>query len=391
MTPQADKNDNNKRTCSLVVRFDENISEDIASGAFAFERVLIESPSIGKGIDIGFRNWTLYLVEIDTLAATGNRPGKGGAWRAKDGEVQWGDDAFAFTPEWSDIIEVLNAGDASICFVFRDDNKYNLLALHSSKLVLFDTDYTGHTVRFQNGNSIDYTYITIGDAHHTHTDHAPQQDKIEARYGADAPERMRLATATDDVPTLQHLVHDIDVNVRYSAVMNRDTPRRLLERLLDDEVNWISEVAQARLATRYVTLIDLSDSPHWATRDAVALNPNCPLEILIGLCRDEDYTVRSNAAQNKQIPATVLEQLSHDVNPFVRLVVAHHPNSPDTALARLSTDFGATDRSGDDVSMLIRYRVAQHPNTPQTILEKLRQDEDSGVSKAAQENWHNNP
>jgi len=217
-----------------------------------------------------------------------------------------------------------------------------------------------------------------------------QQLDIEARYGADPKERAKLALNSDDVKTLKDLALDDVGSVRYSAVMNRTTPRRSLETLVDDELEWISAVAQARLATTYDAFESLIESPHWTARDALARNPNCPLEILVRLCRDEDYTVRSNAAENKQIPPEVLERLSLDVNPFVRLAVASHPNTPVAALAKLSTDAGAMD-DDDDMSLRIRKQVARNPNTPQYVLERLSQDECLEVREAAQQSLDASP
>jgi hypothetical protein len=69
----------------------------------------------------------------------------------------------------------------------------------------------------------------------------------------------------------------------------------------------------------------------------VARNPKTPIEILINLSKDENWSVRCNVASNPKTPIEILTNLSKDENWSVRCNVARNPKTPSSAiLANLS-------------------------------------------------------
>lgn len=65
-------------------------------------------------------------------------------------------------------------------------------------------------------------------------------------------------------------------------------------------------------------LSELSISPYLEVREAVAYNPNTPVDILISLLDDESCEVRETAVLNYNTPISAVEKLSDDEHQLVR-------------------------------------------------------------------------
>ncbi len=207
-----------------------------------------------------------------------------------------------------------------------------------------------------------------------------------------------------------------DVRVGMALAMNAQTPREILEKLLQNHgvqiaeaaqlhVNWAREmdkgwhqvategiqtIALAPQDTKYLEkLANMGLIPEFVIEQLarhgdrnircwVATNPNTPVNLLKQLVQDDNHgLVRARVATNPNTPVNLLEQLAQDDNDgLVRERVALNPNTPVNLLKQL-----AQDNEGH-----IRARVALNPNTPVNLLEQLAQDNEGFVRRAVVQN-----
>jgi hypothetical protein len=112
-------------------------------------------------------------------------------------------------------------------------------------------------------------------------------------------------------------------------------------------------------------------------RERVAKNPNTTVEVLNSLAKDEEPKVRLNVAEN---PNTSVETLKSFVNDkaIFRQAVALNPNLPEDVLDFLSND--TEDK--------VRLNVAKNPNTSLETLKSLYEtDSHASVGGAAAVNY----
>lgn len=95
------------------------------------------------------------------------------------------------------------------------------------------------------------------------------------------------------------------------------------------------------------------------------------------------WNVRAQLAQTDETPIEYLEQLASDPVPAVRQAIALNPNCPPELLARLVDEAGEVGRSGGDV---LKRRVALHPNVPESTLVGLASSEDTSILMAVGRN-----
>jgi hypothetical protein len=88
------------------------------------------------------------------------------------------------------------------------------------------------------------------------------------------------------------------------------------------------------------------------------------------------WNVRAQLAQTEETPPAYLEQLASDPVPAVRQAIALNPNCPPELLARLVNEAAEVGRSGGDV---LKRRVALHPNVPESTLVELAASDDSSI------------
>ena len=106
-------------------------------------------------------------------------------------------------------------------------------------------------------------------------------------------------------------------------------------------------------------------------RRPVAENTNTPVSLLEKLAEDENEYVRCNVAKNTNTPASALEKLAENKESLVRMYVASNANTPVPLLEKLAED------EYEDV----RIGVAENANTPVPVLEKLAEDENMYLRK----------
>lgn len=94
---------------------------------------------------------------------------------------------------------------------------------------------------------------------------------------------------------------------------------------------------------------------------------NIPPETLRAWAKDDNEELREAVAQNPNTPVDVLVELSVDPYWGVRYDVASNPNTPIEVLRVLAKDDSDVGNGGFDV----REAVAANPNTPPEILEAI--------------------
>lgn len=73
-------------------------------------------------------------------------------------------------------------------------------------------------------------------------------------------------------------------------------------------------------------LSELAASKYLEVREAVAYNPNTPVDVLIALLRDESCEVRQTAVLNTNTPLSEIEKLCNDDSELVRDAVIRRKN-----------------------------------------------------------------
>lgn len=219
------------------------------------------------------------------------------------------------------------------------------------------------------------------------------------------------------IDVLQALAKDTDTRVRAGVASNPSASIDLLQALCRDPENWVrASVASNPTASTdmlralatdcdegvrgsvaknpkvpadlYAQLVPLLvGGDDWDARCEVASNPATPLDILIGLSRDEERSVVGGVARNPSAPAEVLARLATAEDSWLRLLVAANPTTPIDLLGRLAHDADADVRravAGNpqaplevlrslavDTTGAVRWAVAKNPATPIALLEDM--------------------
>ncbi len=163
--------------------------------------------------------------------------------------------------------------------------------------------------------------------------------------------------------------------VHWELARNPATPTRVLELLSRNEDPWI----QAKVAwhpslpeeRRRVLLEALSRLPSETDRKAAAENPAAPASVLETLSRDSKPSVRRAVASNPLCPPEVLTRLAKDGS-AVQEALARNPNTPLEALVEL-----ATSKFPE-----VRRRLAVHVHRSAELRRKLGADPDEDVREA---------
>ena len=82
----------------------------------------------------------------------------------------------------------------------------------------------------------------------------------------------------------------------------------------------------ADITTDPKILSELSVSKYLEVREAVAYNPNTPVDVLITMLRDESCEVRQTAVLNTNTPLCEIENLCKDKSELVRNAVIRRKN-----------------------------------------------------------------
>ena len=146
-------------------------------------------------------------------------------------------------------------------------------------------------------------------------------------------------------------------------------------------------------------LVTLSRDEVWATRKAVAQNPNCPQPILRRLLTDPKVNVRKAVLRNSGLDGIdpdieamnasetadlmsgtanqeLLERAVKDRRKGVRRAAASNPRCPTELLRRLAQDSVVN----------VREAVAQNPSAPGDVLTNLAWDSETTVARLAARN-----
>ncbi len=196
---------------------------------------------------------------------------------------------------------------------------------------------------------------------------------------------------------LKTLAEDEDSWIRATVAENPNTPLSVLEKLIENgDIDgyffncYVIKLVKCRKTPdtiRQKALEKLAGSKDWTNRIIAAKNRNTPIKMLTKLLEDEHiyirYTVAENPstpvklshsiAMNPDTPAAVLEELSRDDDSEVRRYVSDNTSTPATALEKLAKD----------VCGVVRWEVALNSNTPIPTLEILANDAKARVRKAA--------
>ncbi|WP_158590251.1 5'-3' exonuclease H3TH domain-containing protein [Deinococcus sp. RM] len=142
-------------------------------------------------------------------------------------------------------------------------------------------------------------------------------------------------------PVLHKLSEDSDEDVRQAVVRHANCPGVVLSSLATDDSDQVKYAVALNSRTPREGLETLMEDD-WELRQAVARNPECPLDLLSQLAEDEDDDVRRAVAGNAQAAAQALDPddlaylhlLSLDDNQLVCAAVltqpvAHRPWSAD--------------------------------------------------------------
>ena len=105
-------------------------------------------------------------------------------------------------------------------------------------------------------------------------------------------------------------------------------------------------------------------------RASVAMNPECPPELLLKLAKDEKWEIRYRVALNPSATSDILNSLLsgsyekgyEDLAEFIEATVALHKNTSSSTLEKLAS-------SENEV---IRTAVACNPNAPSEIVQKAK-------------------
>lgn len=224
---------------------------------------------------------------------------------------------------------------------------------------------------------------------------------------AGVEERRELAGDPDTPPaTLAVLADDSDGEVRSEVAWNPATPEATLERLVDNgeaDTVGLNGAATPELLRRIV-------ADHEYARDAVAMNPAAPPDLLILLSDSYPDYVAGNPSAPPEALARLAEfepavpilaaELDEAITPAeyaisVRRLVAGHGNCPPGTLDRLAgsqdrivragvaanpnTRPGTLDRLAGDDRAVVRANAAINPAAPVAILERLAGDTNADV------------
>ncbi len=215
---------------------------------------------------------------------------------------------------------------------------------------------------------------------------------------------------------LERAASNWNEEVHLAVAINAQTPKAVLEKLVQSpyrevseaaqlHVNWagemtsgwdeavkeaiqktaksiefyqIEELAEIGLIPEFV-IESLDDNDKLLQR--LAKNPNISGRILEKLAMFTNWDIRLALASNPNTPGRILEQLAKDNDEEIRWDVARNPNTPGRVLEELAQHLEVSDE--------VLLAVAMNPQTPRTVLEKLIQSEYNPVAEIAQlhKNW----
>lgn len=122
------------------------------------------------------------------------------------------------------------------------------------------------------------------------------------------------------------------ISDRWNIADTTDDPK-VLERLSNDEMNYLRAAVARNKYTPVDILAKLADDVSKDVRYNVAINSNTPSNVLIKLADDFEYEVRAGVARNESTPAEFIVKLASDENKYVRNNANNNPNNPNPDVA----------------------------------------------------------
>lgn len=179
------------------------------------------------------------------------------------------------------------------------------------------------------------------------------------------------------------------IEIFAEETLTDETPSELVSMILElreDRLDLV-EVFVASLdgkriiaKTDFAILMDIAGAPREGDneefnasrsgRASIALNPDCPREILADLARDDKWEIRYRVALNSSTTSDILDSLLlgryekgfEDLAEFIEATVALHKNSSEEVLEKLA---------GSE-NPIVRTAVACNPNASLRIIDKAK-------------------
>jgi hypothetical protein len=200
------------------------------------------------------------------------------------------------------------------------------------------------------------------------------------------------AAISKTVSALLDLWNDDDfesVEIFAEETLTEDVPKKFISKILaqsDEHLEFVQDFvasidgkpivdkADFPILMDYTTSSRESDNEEFnasrSGRASVAMNPECPPELLLNLAKDEKWEIRYRVALNPASNSEVLSSLLKGVYPpmleflseYLETTVALHKNTSSSTLEALAI-------SENEV---IRTAVACNPNTPSEIVQKAK-------------------
>jgi hypothetical protein len=200
------------------------------------------------------------------------------------------------------------------------------------------------------------------------------------------------AAISKTVSALLDLWNDDDfesVEIFAEETLTEDVPKKFISKILaqsDEHLEFVEDFvasidgkpivdkADFPILLEYTTSSRESDNEEFnasrSGRASVAMNPECPPELLLNLAKDEKWEIRYRVALNPASNSEVLSSLLNGVYPpmleflseYLEATVALHKNTSSSTLEELA----------NSENEVIRTAVACNPNTPSEIVQKAK-------------------
>lgn len=199
--------------------------------------------------------------------------------------------------------------------------------------------------------------------------------------------------------TLAWLAHDQAPSIRCAIARLRQTPAKVLKKLIETSSD--ASVRRAVASNPYTPpklLRRLAEDSEAAVRQAVAHHPHIPLEVLENLALDADFTVRAATALHPRLSLEVYQLLVNDTHAQVRVKLASNVHAPDETLLALARDEHLEVRMAvarnprlpaeafrlliEETGVPVRQSLARNPRLPLPLLEQLASDPSPSIRRS---------
>jgi hypothetical protein len=200
------------------------------------------------------------------------------------------------------------------------------------------------------------------------------------------------AAISKTVSALLDLWNDDDfesVEIFAEEILTDEVPKKFISKILaqsDEHLEFVEDFVASidgkpivdktdfPILMEYTTSSRESDNEEFnasrSGRASIALNPECPPELLLNLAKDEKWEIRYRVSLNPSATSDILNSLLsgsyekgyEDLAVFIEATVALHKNTSSSTLEELA----------NSENEVIRTAVACNPNTPSEIVQKAK-------------------